>query len=253
MRKLATIRTIKDIKSIDGADLIEVALIDGWVTIVGKGQFKPGDWCCYMEIDSIIPSSILKDQGLWDYEKNVGKLAGRAGDRLKTRKFRFMGGIISQGLALPVSILGDPRYVSIAGMGSDVTDILGITRYVLPISYSEGNIKGSFPDYLGIMKTDEERVQNIVELIENEELNMIVKISMWEFESRPVATSFDNVFEVDDNLLDEEIILRYVDYMYYKGYSADFIIRLRDASFFNKVHLTKYAYRIERNFVIPKI
>jgi len=82
---------------------------------------------------------------------------------------------------------------------------------------------------------------------------MIVKISMWEFESRPVATSFDNVFEVDDNLLDEEIILRYVDYMYYKGYSADFIIRLRDASFFNKVHLTKYAYRIERNFVIPKI
>ena len=35
-RQLATIRKIKDIQPIDGADAIEVATVDGWKVVVKK-------------------------------------------------------------------------------------------------------------------------------------------------------------------------------------------------------------------------
>ena len=41
-RKLATIRRIKSIKSIPGADNIVCSEIDGWTAVVKKGQFEEG-------------------------------------------------------------------------------------------------------------------------------------------------------------------------------------------------------------------
>ena len=41
-RKLATIRRIKSIKSIPGADKIVCSEIDGWTAVVKKGQFEEG-------------------------------------------------------------------------------------------------------------------------------------------------------------------------------------------------------------------
>ena len=43
MRKLATIRQISDIREIQGADAIELAIIDGWQTVVKKSEFEIGD------------------------------------------------------------------------------------------------------------------------------------------------------------------------------------------------------------------
>ena len=43
VRKLATIRRIKAIKPIEGADFIELALIDGWQCVAKKGEFEPGN------------------------------------------------------------------------------------------------------------------------------------------------------------------------------------------------------------------
>ena len=40
LRKLATIRKVLELRQIEGADLIEVAIIDGWQCIVKKGEFK---------------------------------------------------------------------------------------------------------------------------------------------------------------------------------------------------------------------
>lgn len=47
MRKLATIRTIADIKPIEGADSIECAIVDGWTVVVKKGEFKVGETAVY--------------------------------------------------------------------------------------------------------------------------------------------------------------------------------------------------------------
>ena len=55
-RKLATIRKIKDIVHIEGADAIELALVDGWQVVVAKNVgHKVGDKIVYCEIDSFLP------------------------------------------------------------------------------------------------------------------------------------------------------------------------------------------------------
>ena len=53
-RKLASIQIIKDIQPIEGKDRIMLATIEGWHVIVGKDDFKIGDKCVYIEIDSVL-------------------------------------------------------------------------------------------------------------------------------------------------------------------------------------------------------
>src|SRR5574343_76582 len=95
MRKLVTIRTIDDIRAIEGADAIVCARIGGWDVVVKKDEFKIGDLCVYFEIDSFLPETDFRYQFLM---KNKITWNGHFGARLKTIKLR---GQISQGLALP--------------------------------------------------------------------------------------------------------------------------------------------------------
>lgn len=94
-RKLVSIQSIKSISPIPDADAIEVAEVLGYKVVVKKGEFKVGDKCVFFEVDSILPvqpwSEFLKDKN--DPSKPI---------RLKTIKLRKQ---ISQGLALPLSIL----------------------------------------------------------------------------------------------------------------------------------------------------
>lgn len=55
MRNLASIKTISDIIPIEGKDRIVLATVDGWSVIVKKDEFKVGDKCVYVEIDSVLP------------------------------------------------------------------------------------------------------------------------------------------------------------------------------------------------------
>ena len=55
-RKLASIQKIIEIFPIKNADNIEMAKILGWELVVKKGEFKPGDYCVYFEIDSLLPN-----------------------------------------------------------------------------------------------------------------------------------------------------------------------------------------------------
>ena len=44
-RKLASIRKISDLKSIEGADNIELVIVDGWQVVVAKNvEHKVGDF-----------------------------------------------------------------------------------------------------------------------------------------------------------------------------------------------------------------
>ena len=115
MRKLASIQKIISLTPIPNADRIELARVLGWKCVVKKGEFKVGDKCVYIEIDSIPPS----DNPVFDFLKHSnGKM-----DRVKTIKLR---GQISQGLALPVNLFkGLEKY----DVGDDVTKVLGITKW----------------------------------------------------------------------------------------------------------------------------
>jgi len=173
VRKLATIQRIKNLTPIKKADRIELAYILGWECVVKKGEFKINDYCVYFEVDSILP------------EKEVFEFMRPRKFKVKTAKFRKQ---ISQGLALPISIL-DKNIVIKEGM--DLTTILNITKYdpekIKECKRSKSKnifvnymmkykifrkcylfifpkLKGCFPDF--IPKTDEERLQNIPNIIE---------------------------------------------------------------------------------------
>lgn len=189
MRKLVTVRKIADILPIEGADAIELVVVDGWKCVVRKGEFAMGDYAVYFEIDSFLPAS---DPRFESFMKSSREYLGVVGHKLRTIKLR---GQISQGLAMPIKlfpeILGtltiawdkNPPTDSIdfdtsfdAAIkhaftkqldkgaeqfeGVDYAEVLGIVKWEPPVSGAvKGQAAGSFPSF--IRKTDQERHQNL--------------------------------------------------------------------------------------------
>lgn len=175
-RKLASIQTIISLEPIAGADKIEKATVLGWELVTKKGEFKVGDKCVYIEIDSIVP------------DKPEFKFLRDRKFRVRTIKLRKQ---ISQGLALPIDILPKGSY----NIDDDVTEILGIKKYD-PQAEAEAKLveekmqrtnnkvlkflsrygwfrkiffkpkKAGFPNF--ISKTDETRLQNIPSILTKE-------------------------------------------------------------------------------------
>ena len=175
-RKLATIQRIREIRPIEGADAIELAMINNWQVVVAKNVgHKVGDWVVYCEIDSFLP---IKEEFEFLRKSSYKKMGDQEGFRLKTIKLR---GQISQGLVMPISVLEGPDEMKIGVSeqpwgpqlqlgpyddalvieeGVDVTVMLNIVKYEPPIPAElSGKVKGYFPSF--IRKTDEERVQNL--------------------------------------------------------------------------------------------
>lgn len=154
-RKLATIRKISDISPIEGADKIEIVSVDGWKVVVAKDVgHKIGDLVVYCEIDSFLP---IREEFEFLRKTSYKKMGDHEGFRLKTIRLR---GQVSQGLILPITILGNGEMPGVE-VGDDVTNLLGIIKYEPPIPVEiSGKVKGLFPSFL--RKTDEERVQNLV-------------------------------------------------------------------------------------------
>ncbi len=113
--KLASIQIITHIRPIDGADRIEAARVIGYQTVIKKGEFRPGDRCVWHEPDTIAA------------EKPEYEFLRKQGFRLKVSRFK---GQVSQGLALPVTILPSAEYE----LGADVTELTGIRKYEKPLS-----------------------------------------------------------------------------------------------------------------------
>jgi len=157
-RKLATIRKISELRGIEGADKIELAIVDGWQVVVAKDvEHKVGNKVVYCEIDSFLP---IRDEFEFLRKSSYKKMGDQEGFRLKTIKLR---GQVSQGLILPIGVLPVTQFASAHDLpeGMDVTEMLGIVKYEPPIPAElAGKVKGGFPSFLS--KTDEERVQNLV-------------------------------------------------------------------------------------------
>jgi RNA ligase (TIGR02306 family) len=168
-RKLASIRKISEILPIEGADAIELAIVDGWKVVVAKNVgHKAGDFVIYCEIDSFLP---VREEYEFLRKSSYKRMGEQEGFRLKTIKLR---GQVSQGLILPIAILKNYKEelknydlfrdeelnVIENAIGLDVSEVLGIIKYEPPMPAElKGVAKGNFPSF--IQKTDEERVQNL--------------------------------------------------------------------------------------------
>ncbi|HWO17606.1 MAG TPA: RNA ligase family protein [Kofleriaceae bacterium] len=144
-RKLVSIQAIDAIAPIEGADNIMQARVMGWTVVVKKGEFAPGDPCVFFEIDSVLPegpawSEFMRPRGF----------------RVRTVKLR---GVLSQGLALPVAILGG----EVPEVGIDIRDRLGVVKYE-PVLPDAREVAGPFPGR--VPKTDEIRLQSALGVLD---------------------------------------------------------------------------------------
>ena len=123
-RALAHIEEIAWVKPIEGADNIELVGVLGWQCVAKKNEFRPGDICVYIEIDSKVPQT-------QEFEFLSGKHY-----KIKTMKFNKFkdengNPIISQGIALS-DMMFDALYDKVHMLhkfriGDDVTETLGVT------------------------------------------------------------------------------------------------------------------------------
>ncbi len=181
MRKLGSIQKIKKIEKIKGADNIELVTILGWEVIIKKDEFKVGDLCVYIEIDSMLP------------EKPEFEFLRPKKFQIKTFKLGKFG-VVSQGIAFPISILPKKQYK----IDEDVTDIIGIKKYdpekakelklkkkknpIIKFLYrfklfrhimSKFKSKESFPSF--IPKTDETRLQSIPRVLHSDDMYYVTE------------------------------------------------------------------------------
>jgi RNA ligase (TIGR02306 family) len=99
-RKLSSIRKISELRQIEGADNIELAIVDGWQVVVAKNvEHKVGDFIVYCEIDSFLP---IKEEFEFLRKSSYKKMGEVEGFRLKTIKLR---GVISNGCIFPINVL----------------------------------------------------------------------------------------------------------------------------------------------------
>lgn len=148
-RKLASVQYVHDVLPIEGADRIERIGVLGWWCVAKKGEFRVGDLCVYFEIDSFLPLD-ERFAFLGPTSLKHNELLGD-GYRLRTQRFR---GQISQGLALPISVLPNGEWK----IGDDVTELLGVRKWeISQRASSGGTIIGTLPAW--VPKTEEARVQ----------------------------------------------------------------------------------------------
>lgn len=171
-RKLVTVRRIGATQPINGADRIEVAVVDGWRCIVERGQFVAGDLGVFFEIDSFLPGSdarwtfLAEKFIVWGEEK---------GFRVRSQKMR---GQVSQGLLEPLTSFPEIAAVLDEMRGQHGTetaerlirdmpfeDVLGVRKWEpMENTSPHKTVTAPFPSF--IRRTDQERCQNLPAVFE---------------------------------------------------------------------------------------
>lgn len=170
------ITTVASLIPIPGADKIEAATIadNDYQFIIRKGSAPVGTTVVYFPLDSILPDALLEKIGM------LGKLSGRAKNRVKTIK---MKGQISQGLVLLPELVGVtpsefPDCTLNSPSSEALTTRLGVTKY-------DDEIHGHGPKVLekhlrplpqGLGKYDIESAENYKHIAE-QMLDMDVEVS----------------------------------------------------------------------------
>lgn len=109
---------ITEIRAIEGADNIELAIVGGWNAITKKGEFNPGSLVAIATTDAVIPQELSDKMGVTNYL--------RKGQRVRTVKLR---GVYSECLIIPVVHIK----ASSIKEGKDLMEELGITKFEPPV------------------------------------------------------------------------------------------------------------------------
>jgi len=106
---------INEVKPIEGADNIELAVIGGWNCIVKKGEYEAGQLVAVATTDAVIPQDLSDSMNVTNYL--------RKGQRVRTVKLR---GVYSECLVIPTFFAGQHSE------GKDLMEELGIYKYEPP-------------------------------------------------------------------------------------------------------------------------
>jgi RNA ligase (TIGR02306 family) len=112
--------TINEIRPIEGADNIELAVVGGWNCITKKGEQKAGDLVIIATTDAVIPEALSDEMGVTNYL--------RTGGRVRTVKLR---GVYSECLIIPNKFLLGKATIRDYDLkeGRDCMHIFGIVKF----------------------------------------------------------------------------------------------------------------------------
>lgn len=152
MIKLASVEIVTAITPHNNADSLEIAHVGGYTCIVGKGDFKPGDAVVLIQPDTVLPDK------LW------AEGFKRRSSRVKAMKLR---GVWSFGIVMSPYVVFETSadlkaWLMPVNIGKDISEIIGVTKYEAPVPQCL-DAAGHLPT--GIPKTDEERFQNLIEVL----------------------------------------------------------------------------------------
>ena len=114
---------INEIKSIEGADKIELAVVGGWNCIIQKGQYAEGGLVVVATTDAVIPQELSDAMNVTSYL--------RKGQRVRTVKLK---GVYSECLIIPFSMtVGRTMVIKTWKEGDDLMEAMGIFKYEPPV------------------------------------------------------------------------------------------------------------------------
>ena len=152
--KLAEIQTINEITPIEGADRIEIAKVQGWQSVVVRGQYNVGDRIIFIPIDTVLQPAVWNSY-LHDKQDPTKPI------RVRTIRLK---GVVSQGLIFPLRILPE-EYIN-SDIGTDISSIINVLKYEKPVpAQLAGQVKGNFPTHL-VSKTDEDNLKSNIKVLE---------------------------------------------------------------------------------------
>lgn len=146
---IVPIALIDEVKPHPNADRLEVAVINGWQVVVGRGAYQPGDTVVYVPPDAVVPVEWSDRWGVTKYLSN---------GRVRCAKLR---GEPSFGFTVAASEL--PEGIGQFDIDRNVADVFGITKYEPPFRASAGDAAPDHP--LFVKYTDIENIRHFPSVI----------------------------------------------------------------------------------------
>lgn len=113
---------VTEVKAIEGADNIELAVVGGWNAIVKKSEYKVDDAVIIATTDAVIPQELSDAIGVTNYL--------RKGQRVRTVKLR---GVYSECLIMSKNTIPALKKYPTLSEGEDLMELLGIFKYEPPV------------------------------------------------------------------------------------------------------------------------
>ena len=120
LNSVCYVSTVKEIKPIEGADKIELAVIGGWNCVIQKNAYKVGDLVVVATTDAVIPIELSDRMEVTSYL--------RKGQRVRTVKLR---GVYSECLIIPTKFI--PGIGEIYYDGTDMMELMSISKWEPPV------------------------------------------------------------------------------------------------------------------------